>query len=175
MIWIESLSSLRPGAFPQTDVPKDIAAMANSGGGMIVYDVEEHEKAATGRRDVGEFTEGYERVYRSAAVTAIAPPVFGLEVYRLGAECRVVAVVVPASVDGPHLIYKNDFFGAPVRNDADTAWLKERQIEAMHRARLDERRGARLWTRSSPRPQMGVTRQIGHGWSRSLIHASPEP
>ena len=31
----------------QTDVPKDIAAMANSGGGMIVYGVEEHGKAAT--------------------------------------------------------------------------------------------------------------------------------
>lgn len=126
----------------QTDVPKDIAAMANSGGGMIVYGVEEQAKAATGRSDTGEFTEGHERAYRSVAVTAISPPVFGLEVYRLGAECRAVAVIVPASVDGPHLIYKNDFFGAPVRNDADTAWMKERQIEAMYRARFDERRRA---------------------------------
>ncbi|SEN81499.1 AlbA family DNA-binding domain-containing protein [Cryobacterium luteum] len=124
----------------QTDVPKDIAAMANSGGGMIVYGVAESQKAATGRKDVGEFTEGHERAYRSAAVTAISPPVFGLGVYRLGMETHAVAVVVPASVDGPHLVYKNDLFGAPIRNDADTAWMKERQIEVMYRARFEERR-----------------------------------
>src|SRR5699024_2210580 len=126
----------------QTDVPKDIAAMANSGGGMLVYGVEEEQKAATGRVDVGVFTEGHERAYRSVAITAISPPVFGLRIERLGGDRRAVAVSVPASVDGPHLLYKNDLFGAPVRNDADTVWMKERQIEAMYRARFDERRHA---------------------------------
>lgn len=124
----------------QTDVPKDIAAMANAGGGMIVYGVEENQKAATGRKDTGDFSEGHERAYRSVAVSAISPPVFGLVIHRLGTDCRAVVVIIPASVDGPHLIYKNDYFGAPVRNDADTAWMRERQIEAMYRARFEERR-----------------------------------
>lgn len=123
-----------------SDVPKDIAAMANSGGGMIVYGVTEDQKVATGRKDTGDFTENHERTYRRVAVTAITPPVFGLEVHRLGTDLRAVAVVVPASVDGPHLIYRNDYFGAPVRNHADTEWMKERQIEAMYRARFDEQR-----------------------------------
>ncbi len=127
----------------QTDFPKDVAAMANSGGGVIVFGVRELQKAAMERVDVGECDEVYERSLRSAAITAISPPVFGLNVHRLGDEgSRAVVVEVPASVDGPHLIYRNDYFGAPVRNDSDTVWMKERQIEAMYRARFDERRHA---------------------------------
>jgi hypothetical protein len=129
---------------PQTDFPKDVAAMANSGGGVIIYGVREAQKAATARVDVGEVDEAYERSLRSAAITAITPPVFGLNVLRLGAEGhRAVVVEVPASVDGPHLIFRNDYFAAPVRNDSDTVWMKERQIEAMYRARFEERRHAK--------------------------------
>ncbi len=137
-------SELPPAkGLPQTDFPKDVAAMANSGGGVIVFGVREFQKAATGRVDVGELDEAYERTLRSAAITAITPPVFGLNVYRLGHDGnRAVIVEVPASVDGPHLIYKNDYFAAPLRNDSDTVWMKERQIEAMYRARFDERRHA---------------------------------
>jgi hypothetical protein len=129
----------------QTDFPKDVAAMANNGGGLIVYGVNETQKAATGRVDVGEFDEGQERAFRSAAITAISPPVFGIKFHRLGSESdqnRAVVIEIAASVDGPHLIYRNDFFGAPIRNDSDTVWMKERQIEAMYRARFDERRHA---------------------------------
>ncbi|MEV6624366.1 ATP-binding protein [Amycolatopsis sp. NPDC051106] len=127
----------------QTDFPKDVAAMANSGGGVIVFGVRESQKAAISRVDVGDFDEACERSLRSVAITAISPPVFGLNVYCLGAEGeRAVVVEVPASVDGPHLIYRNECFGAPVRNDADTVWMKERQVEAAYRARFDERRHA---------------------------------
>ncbi|WP_204801724.1 helix-turn-helix domain-containing protein [Mycobacterium riyadhense] len=137
-------SELPPAkGLPQTDFPKDIAAMANSGGGVIVYGVREEQKAAVERADVGEFDEAYERSLRNAAITAISPPVFGLDIHRIGAEgSRAVVVEVPASLDGPHLIYKNDYFAAPVRNDSDTVWMKERQIEAMYRARFEERRHA---------------------------------
>lgn len=127
----------------QTDFPKDVAAMANSGGGLIVFGVRESEKAATKRVDVGDFDEAYERSLRSVAITAISPPVFRLNIHQFGSDGnRAVAVDVPASVDGPHLIYRNEYFGAPIRNDADTVWMKERQIETMYRARFDERRRA---------------------------------
>lgn len=137
-------SKLPPrNGLPQTDFPKDVAAMANGAGGVIVFGVAEEQKAAAGRVDAGEFDEAYERSLRSAAITAISPPVFGLKVHRLGSEGkRAVVVEIPASVDGPHLIYRNQYFGAPVRNDADTVWMKERQIEAMYRTRFEERRHA---------------------------------
>lgn len=137
-------SELPPAkGLPQTDFPKDVAAMANSGGGVIVFGVHESQKAATERVDVGELDEAYERSLRSAAITAISPPVFGLYVHRLGADGnRAVVVEVPTSIDGPHLIYKHDYFAAPVRNDSDTVWMKERQVAAMYRARFEERRHA---------------------------------
>lgn len=128
----------------QSDFPKDVAAMANSGGGLIIYGVSETQKAATGRVDAGECDENYERTLRGAAISAISPPVLNLSVHRFGSETenRAVVVEVPPSVDGPHLIYRNHFFGAPIRNDADTVWMGERQIEAMYRARFEERRHA---------------------------------
>ena len=137
-------SELPPAkGLPQTDFPKDVAAMANSGGGIIVFGVSESQKAATDRIDIGVFDEAHERALRSAAITAISPPVFGLVVHRLGAVGgRAIIVEVPPSVDGPHLIYRNEYFGAPIRSNADTVWMKERQIEAMYRARFDERRHA---------------------------------
>jgi len=125
----------------QSDVVKDIAAMANSGGGMIVFGIKEKDKAANGREDVGKLDQTYARTLRSVVVSGIQPPVFGLGIYELGAEgARALAVVVPPSVDVPHLIYKNDYFGAPIRNDADTAWMRERQLESLYRTRIDERR-----------------------------------
>lgn len=126
-----------------TDFPKDVAAMANSGGGVLVYGIEEEEKAATGRVDAGELNEHFERSLRAAAVSAIRPPVLGLGIYEVGdVGRRVVVVVVPASADGPHLIFRNQFFGAPIRNAADTVWMAEWQLESAYRARLEERRRA---------------------------------
>jgi len=128
---------------PQTEFPKDVAAMANSGGGVLVCGVLETQKAATVRADVGDVDEAHERSLCSAAVTAITPPVFGLAVHRLdGGGKRAVVIEVPASLDGPHLIYRGEYFAAPVRNGSDTVWMKERQIEAMYRARFNERRHA---------------------------------
>lgn len=124
----------------QSDLAKDIAAFANSGGGVLVFGMAEDSRRATGRVDVGEVSESYERTLRSVAVSHIHPPVFGLELSEVGGDGeRALVVVVPASLDGPHLIYRNDYFGAPIRNHADTVWMRERQLEQMYRARFEAR------------------------------------
>jgi hypothetical protein len=128
-------------ALSQSDVVKDIAAFANSGGGLLVFGVAETQAKATARVDIGEVTESYERTLRRVAVSGIQPPVFGLDVVRLGEEgCRALAVVVAPSIDTPHLIYRGEYFGAPIRNHADTEWMRERRLEALYRIRFEERR-----------------------------------
>lgn len=92
---------------------------------------------------MGEISENYERTLRQVAVSGIHPPVFNLDMRRLGEEGqRALVVIVPVSTDVPHLIYRGEYFGAPVRNNADTEWMKERQLESMYRARLEERRNS---------------------------------
>ena len=130
--------------FRDSGIVKDIAAFANASGGIIVFGVTETSKAADGRHDAGELTEGYERTIRQVSMAAIAPPVFGIQAVPIPSATgtRAVALLIPASPDGPHLVYRNDQFGAPVRAGADTHWMKEREIEAAYRSRFDgERRG----------------------------------
>lgn len=125
--------------FRDSDIVKDIAAFANRGGGIIVFGVTETNKAADNRHDAGELTEGYERTIRQVSMTAITPPVFGVQAVAIpsAAGTRAVALLIPASPDGPHLVYRNEQFGAPLRVGADTHWMKERDLEAAYRSRFD--------------------------------------
>lgn len=55
----DSKSQLPPTSYlAATDFPKGIAALANNGGGSIVYGLTETDKRATGRCGV-ELTEGH--------------------------------------------------------------------------------------------------------------------
>lgn len=124
----------------ESDFPKDIAAMANIGGGVIVYGVDEAEKAATERKCVGDLSENHERTLRAAAATAVTPPLFNIRIHRLLGEKKAVVVEIPPSLDAPHLIYRAHSFGAPMRNDADTAWMQERTLAEFYRRRFEARR-----------------------------------
>lgn len=138
--WKKSLPAEK--SFRDSDIVKDIAAFANAGGGMLVFGVTETNKAADGRYDSGELTESYERTIRQVCMAAITPPVFGVQAIAIPPRTgtRAVALVIPASPDGPHLVYRNDQFGAPLRTGADTIWMKERQLEAAYRSRFDGER-----------------------------------
>lgn len=84
----------------QSDIPKDIAAFANSGGGILVFGITEVDKKATSWIDVGDVTENYERTLRRVAVQCIHPLVFGLDIVRIDDNGKwALAVVVPPSVD----------------------------------------------------------------------------
>lgn len=127
--------------FKNSGIVKDIAAFANAGGGMLVFGVDETQKAASARVDAGELTESYERTIQAVSYSAIQPPVLGVRSYRIdvAGSDRLAAIVVPPSVDGPHMIFDGNKqnFSAPLRVNADTQWMNERLIEAAYRTRFE--------------------------------------
>lgn len=123
---------------------KDVAAMANSGGGMIVYGIAEADgpsSEAVVINGVGGWGDPEERRLRQVAYANIQPPVHGLtfHVAERG-DTRVVALHVPGSPDAPHLVWLKDRFIAPIRYGAQTAFMRERDIERAYQARWAGRR-----------------------------------
>lgn len=125
------------------EAAKDIAAMANSGGGWIIFGVEEDGKnnAAMSIKPVEWSAETQQRILR-AAYAKIGPPVLGLEFFNL--PCgeaedagSVVMMRVPDSPDAPHFSRKgDDAFVAPRRNESHTAFMSDRDIERAFRERF---------------------------------------
>ncbi|WP_022872488.1 AlbA family DNA-binding domain-containing protein [Nesterenkonia alba] len=138
--WKKQLPEARE--LKNSDFPKDVAAMANSGGGVIIYGVDETQKKATGRVSIRNFDEHYERTMMQLMLSAIQPPVMGATIHYIDDHPKAVVVEVPESLDNPHLVMQKHQFSAPFRNGADTAWMGERQIETAYRSRFEQRREA---------------------------------
>lgn len=125
------------GSLVDSDLPKDVAALANAGGGVIVYGISDAGHKAGPRTDV-VLTANLERDLRKVAATKVAPGLINLGITPLGqSPHRCVVIEVPASPDAPHLFFsKEGGLRAPLRVGADTHWMTERQLEAAYRARF---------------------------------------
>lgn len=142
--WKERLPDSRNPNAPE-EFAKDVAAMVNGGGGMIVYGVAE-DRASSAAKDivpVEAWTDALERKLRGWAYSLIQPAVHGLEFIPLkDPDNGSLAVIlsVPASLEMPHLAMKDDAFRAPRRYGAQTVFMSERDIEQAYRARFEDRR-----------------------------------
>lgn len=134
---------LKPAWFDE--VAKDIAAMANSGGGWIVFGVAEEE----GSKNNGTFSinpiqwsAADEQRILQTAYGKIGPPVTGLEFFKIPCgekpdEGYIVLMHIPDSVDAPHFARKgDDAFRVPRRNGPHTVFMTERDIERGFRERF---------------------------------------
>ena len=134
------------------ELAKDVAAMANGDGGVIIYGVQElRSDTPMAIVSVGEVSETQEQQIRRAVLSHTYPPVSGVqfEHIRWDDGRQVMALHVPASPEAPHLIRpprdKSDqgWFQAPWRSGSHTAAMTERQIEEAYRLREQRRREQR--------------------------------
>ena len=137
--WKESL----PHKEEKDEFAKDTAAMANSGGGVIVYGVKEVDgptSAAGSVTGVTGWGDAAGRRLRQIAYSAIQPPVHGLtfEVAEQGGV-NVVAMSVPSSPEAPHMVWQKNAFVAPIRYGAGTEFMRERDLEQAYLRRFTAR------------------------------------
>ncbi|MFN8048549.1 MAG: ATP-binding protein [Ancrocorticia sp.] len=136
----ELYDSRKPGW--DDEAAKDIAAMANSGGGWLVFGVAEDKEtgAASAFKPISWNANEHQRILR-IAYSRIGPPVLGLEFFTFPKDDgQVVMMRVPDSHEAPHFARKgNDAFVAPRRNGPHTAFMSEREIERGFRERFQQR------------------------------------
>jgi hypothetical protein len=124
------------------ETAKDLASMANSGGGVLLYGVAEERGLGTAKSiESFEFKESELRALTQVAYNQVHPPLMDLQSVKIADPSRsgfgVLALVISASADVPHMFWKNESFLAPVRHGSDTRWMNERQIELAYRSRFD--------------------------------------
>lgn len=141
--WKEQLPNKNPKA--SEEFAKDVAAMVNGGGGMIVFGIAENRDTSAAERivPVETWSDSTERKLRSWAYSLIQPPVHGLEFTSLGDDdnnARIVILEIPASQETPHFSMKDDALRAPRRYGAQTVPMSERDIEQAYRKRFEDRR-----------------------------------
>ena len=124
---------------------KDVAAMAYSGGGWLVYGM--GERLVDGRASASAlhpvtWTDKAEQQLRTAAFSRVAPSITGLQFHPVPIRGGFVVLLhVPNSPGRPFLArVGTDAFRAPFRNGAHTFYLDEREIERAYANRFQQRR-----------------------------------
>ncbi|MDQ6848458.1 MAG: ATP-binding protein, partial [Actinomycetota bacterium] len=128
------------GDAEKRDLAADVAAMANSAGGVIVLGVEENEHAqAVAAPGIAISDEVERRIFQ---VTAGISPVPPIAVRRIPLDASdsgrgFVLVIVPRSLSAPHAVVVNaTSLRYPVRHGTTTRYLTAPEVSAAYRQRL---------------------------------------
>lgn len=126
------------------EVAKDVAALANSRGGLLVYGVAEDQATARAAAPMPvSLAEAEQRRIRSWLGTRVNPMVAGVEFIPLPSPESdtdgFLVVSVPESPDAPHLVGKDNAVACPYRVGAQTLWMREWDLERAYRQRFERR------------------------------------
>jgi hypothetical protein len=122
------------------DLASDVAAMANSAGGVIVLGVEENEHAQAAAAPGIAISDEVER--RVLQVTAGISPAPAVAVRRIALDKAepghgFVLIMVQRSLAGPHAVVVNaTSLRYPVRHGTTTRYLSAPEVAAAHRQRI---------------------------------------
>ncbi|MET7326108.1 ATP-binding protein [Streptomyces sp. NPDC005549] len=119
---------------------KDVAAMANTRGGLIIFGVQDKTTALTGIDPEQVNRQQYAQWIRNH----VQPYLPDLDIFELTDGTKTVLVVdVPASEMAPHFVYggaardkEQQAAVVPYRDNDHTAWMAEHQIERAYRDRF---------------------------------------
>ncbi|MEU9671088.1 ATP-binding protein [Streptomyces bobili] len=124
------------------ELAKDVAAMANTRGGLIIYGVQDSTCVLTGIDPDEVNTEQYAQWVRNHVQPYLSDLTFTTLTAPDGARSVLVADV-PASPMAPHLVYgtaardkDQQAAVAPYRDRDHTAWMAEHQLERAYRDRF---------------------------------------
>lgn len=137
--WKAELDEVKDGR----EFGKDVAAMANAVGGLIIFGMSED-----GSERANELcgVEDSRRVIKSlrSKASVVRPFIPGLRIYRVPLSKPIgrdaVVVEVPRSPEAPHLVvWEKESWRYPKRRGTDTDWLGENDLEAAYAARFARR------------------------------------
>jgi hypothetical protein len=121
------------------DAATDVAALANTAGGLLVLGVEEDDQARAKAAPGLVLSEADERRIRQIVGSQVVPmPV--IDVLRVEDSDRpghgLMLIAVPRSPLAPHAVLVNDGLRYPKRNGATTRYLSEPEVAAAYRERF---------------------------------------
>ena len=121
------------------DLAGDVAALANTAGGVIIIGIAEDEQARAAAAPGVEVSDGDVARIRQVVASGVSPlPAFDVISVLDDAipGTGFVLIAVPRSVLAPHAVLINDALRFPTRNGATTRYLSEPEVAAAYRARL---------------------------------------
>jgi hypothetical protein len=141
------------GDSAKRDLAGDVAALANTAGGIIIIGVAEDEQARATAADGVELSDGEKARMFQVLASGISPmplvDILQVPLQTTGAEqaeakkdetasasLGYYVVAVPRSPAAPHAVLVNDGFRYPKRNGATTRYLSEPEVASAYRDRI---------------------------------------
>jgi|JI6StandDraft_1071083.scaffolds.fasta_scaffold07285_6 hypothetical protein len=132
--------SLYPQPDNKRDLAGDVAAMANTAGGVIVLGVADVQGRAVAAEGVA-LSDGEVRRMHQLIASGVAPmPLFDILTVKISEDVGFYVIAVPRSPNAPHAVLLDQKLRYPKRNGSTTRYLSEPEVSAAYRDRFQ--RGA---------------------------------